>query len=96
MARRSPTDRRGEADSRARRDLERLHRRDDSGSWWRSLALIGSVGWPIVTLALAGTLIGRALDRHFASGIHLTLMLLVLGTALGTRIAYHGASGGGA
>lgn len=85
--------RRGDARERTRRDLARLQRRNHDGGLWRSLALIGSVGWPIVLSALAGAVLGRALDRHFGMGIRCTLMLLGLGTAFGTWIAFRSVRG---
>jgi len=86
----SPRDpfRRGDAGERTRRDLERLRRREAGGRFWRSLALIGSVGWPIVLLATGGALLGHALDGRFGAGIRFTLMLLTLGTVVGVWVAY--------
>lgn len=79
---------RDDARDRTRRDLERHARRVPGGRFWHAVALIGSVGWPIVLLATGGAMLGRALDHHWATGIHFTLMLLTLGTALGTWIAF--------
>lgn len=79
---------RGDARERTRRDLERLQRRERDGGVWKSLALIGSVGWPIVLSAVSGAALGRALDRHFGLGVRCSLMLLGLGTAFGTWIAF--------
>jgi ATP synthase protein I len=80
--------RRGDARERTRRDLARLRRRDSGSRFWRSLALVGSVGWPIVLLATGGALGGHYLDRRFGTGVRLTLMLLTLGTALGVLLAF--------
>jgi predicted F0F1-ATPase subunit len=79
---------RGNARERTRRDLDRWQRREPDAGFWRSLALIGSVGWPIVLSAVSGAALGRALDRHFGMGIRCSLMLLGLGTAFGTWIAF--------
>lgn len=89
VAERDDASRRTSARDRTRRDLERLHRRDAGGrSFFRSLALIGSVGWPIVLLATIGALVGRSADRRFGTGARWTMTLLLLGTALGCVIAY--------
>lgn len=80
--------RRNDARERTERDLDRLRRRESGGRFWRSLALIGSVGWPIVLLATGGALLGRYVDGRFGTGIRFTLMLLTLGTVLGSLIAY--------
>jgi predicted F0F1-ATPase subunit len=88
--------RRPDARDRTRRDVERWRRREPGGRFWRSLALIGSVGWPIVLLATGGALLGRHLDGRLGTGIRFTLMLLTTGTILGCFIAYRTLRGGGA
>jgi predicted F0F1-ATPase subunit len=80
--------RRGDARERSRRDLDRLARRANGNGFWRSLALIGSVGWPIVLLATGGALLGRRLDTRFQTGVRFTLILLTVGTIAGSVIAY--------
>lgn len=88
--------RRADARERTRRDLDRLRRREPGGRFWRSLALIGSVGWPIVLLATGGALLGRYLDERFGTGVRFTLALLTVGTAVGSLIAFRSAKGDGA
>jgi predicted F0F1-ATPase subunit len=95
MSPRNDAFRRGDPRERTRRDLERLGRRESGGRFWRSLALIGSVGWPIVLLATGGAMLGVHLDGRFGSGIRFTLMLLTLGTFVGTFIAYRTLKGDG-
>ena len=87
--------RRGDARDRTRKDLDRLRRREAGGRFWRSLALIGSVGWPIVLLATGGAILGGYLDGRFATGVRFTLMLLTLGTVAGSFIAYRTLRGDG-
>lgn len=96
MAERDPDLRRPDARSRTRRDLDRLRRREPATHFWRSMALIGSVGWPIVILATGGALLGHHLDARFGTGIRFTLILLTLGTAFGCFAAYRSLRGGGA
>jgi ATP synthase protein I len=72
---------------RARREMERHRRRESEGHFWHAVALVGSVGWPIVLLATGGALAGRWADAHWGTGVRFTLMLLSMGTALGTWIA---------
>lgn len=79
--------RRGDARDRTRRDLERLEHRE-SVSFWSSLALIGSVGWPIVLLATGGGLLGRFLDQQWGTGVLVTLTLLLAGAVLGSFVAF--------
>jgi ATP synthase protein I len=73
---------------RTRADIERLVRRQAGGDFWRSLALIGSVGWPIVLLALGGALLGHTLDVRWDTGVRFALMLLVAGVVAGSWIAF--------
>jgi len=87
--------RRPDVRERTRRDIDRLGRREPGGRFWHSLALIGSVGWPIVLLSTGGALLGRYLDERFDAGIRLTLTLLMLGSVLGSFIAYRTLRGGG-
>jgi predicted F0F1-ATPase subunit len=68
------------------RDIDRLARREHgSKSFWRSLSVLGTVGWSI---ALPGAWLGRRLDLRFETGVHFTLMLLVAGVMLGSVIAW--------
>jgi len=80
--------RRDDARTRTRRDIDRLREREPEGRFWRSFALIGSVGWPIVLLATGGALLGRYIDATLGTRVRFTLMLLAAGTALGTWIAF--------
>jgi len=95
VTRRDDSFRRGDARERTRRDLDRLRRRESGSRFWRSLALIGSVGWPIVLLATGGALLGRYIDGRFGTGVRCTLMLLTLGTVAGSLIAYRTLRGDG-
>ncbi len=79
---------RGDPLQRTRRDVVRRRRREPASRFWHSVALIGSVGWPIVLLATGGALLGRYLDVRWQTGVQLTLTLLVAGTALGSWIAF--------
>lgn len=74
--------------NRTGRDVARFRRRETSRTFWRSFALIGSVGWPIVLLSTGGALLGQYLDRRLHTGIRLTLTLVTVGAALGSAIAY--------
>lgn len=71
------------------RDVRRRARRDASGAtFWRSLAVLGVVGWSLALPAAGGALLGRLLDQRFASGVRFTLMLLVGGVILGAWVAW--------
>jgi hypothetical protein len=90
-----PTFRRGDARERTRRDVARYRRRQPGGRFWRSLALIGSVGWPIVLLSTGGALAGHYFDNRWGTGVRFTLMLLSVGAALGAYLAFRAIRGNG-
>jgi ATP synthase protein I len=62
--------------------------REGERSLGQNLAMIGMLGWTIVTPTLLGIFAGRWLDRHFASGIFWTLGLLFLGLTIGCTLAW--------
>ena len=71
-----------------RRERRAQQQREGEPSVGRNLALIGVLGWTIVTPTVIGVFVGRWLDRQFGSGLFWTLGLLVLGLALGCRLAW--------
>lgn len=73
---------------RARHDRAERWQREGERSIGRNLAMIGALGWTIVTPMLAGILAGRWLDGEFATGVFWTLSLLTAGLALGCRFAW--------
>ncbi len=88
--------RRGRADHPERLDEAVRLRRERRARWQRegersigqNLAMIGALGWTIVTPTLLGIFAGRSLDRWFGSGIFWTLGLLVAGLAIGCTLAW--------
>ncbi len=71
------------------RDSDRLARRErDSRSFWRSLGVLGMVGWPIAVGSVGGSLLGRYLDLKLNTGIRFTLMCMVSGVILGSYAAW--------
>ncbi|MEZ5417067.1 MAG: AtpZ/AtpI family protein [Vicinamibacterales bacterium] len=84
------TGRRPDLRARLARDLDRHARREPGeASFWRSLSVLGAVGWPIVLSAVGGALLGRFLDARVGAGGSYTLPLLLAGVAAGTAIAWH-------
>jgi ATP synthase protein I len=73
---------------RLRRGRQERWRREGERSIGQNLAMIGALGWTIVTPTLIGIFAGRWLDRAFASGIFWTLGLLVAGLAFGCWLAW--------
>jgi ATP synthase protein I len=71
------------------RDVGRLERREPSAdSFWRSLSVLGTVGWSIALPAVAGVWLGRRLDVGFDTGVRFTLMFMVAGVMIGSVIAW--------
>jgi ATP synthase protein I len=71
------------------RDVGRLKRREPSAaSFWRSLSVLGTVGWSIALPAAAGAWLGHRLDLQLDSGVRFTLMFLVAGVMAGSAVAW--------
>lgn len=79
---------RGDIRGRLRRDLQRHTARESQDTFWRSLAVLGTVGWPVALLAVNGVLLGRAIDSAVGTGVQFTLLLLVVGVAVGSIAAW--------
>jgi ATP synthase protein I len=54
----------------------------------QNLAMIGALGWLVITPTLAGVFLGRWLDRRFDAGIFWTGALLVAGLVSGCAVAW--------
>jgi ATP synthase protein I len=73
---------------RLRRGRRERWQREGERSIGRNLAMIGALGWTIVTPTLLGIFAGRWLDRTFETGIFWTLGLLLLGLVAGCSLAW--------
>ena len=73
---------------RLRQQRRERGKREGERSIGQNLAMIGALGWTIVTPTLLGIFLGRWLDRSFATGIFWTLGLLVAGLAAGCALAW--------
>jgi ATP synthase protein I len=73
---------------RTRRGRRDLWARQGERPIGRNLAMIGVLGWTVVTPTLAGLFLGRWLDQRFGSGVFWTLGLLVAGVSLGCAMAW--------
>lgn len=62
--------------------------RNGERSIGQNLAMIGSLGWTIVTPTLLGVSIGRWLDRELGWGVFWTFGLLVVGLSIGCLLAW--------
>jgi ATP synthase protein I len=83
----------GSRQSNMRRAVQRDMRRYDSReptdrSFWRSLSVLGSIGWPIALTMVGGAWLGRWLDRQWDTGVRLTLILVFVGAVLGGSVAW--------
>lgn len=73
---------------RTRRERRAIWQREGERSLGQNLALIGALGWTIVTPTLIGVFAGRWLDHKFGAGVFWTLGLIVLGLASGCMLAW--------
>ena len=73
---------------RLRRNRRERWQREGERSIGQNLAMIGALGWTIVTPTLIGIFAGRWLDRSFGTGIFWTLGLLAAGLAAGCWLAW--------
>ena len=56
---------------------------------WFGLGMMGIVGWSVAITTLIGTAIGIWIDRAWPSRFSWTLMMLILGVALGAINAWY-------
>ena len=54
----------------------------------RNLAMIGALGWLVVTPTVIGVFLGRWLDARFHAGVFWTGALIVVGLTLGCSLAW--------
>jgi ATP synthase protein I len=73
---------------RLRREREKDWNREGEPSMVRYVGQIGVLGWMIVVPTLIGLFIGRWLDQKFATGIFWSAPLLLVGLAIGCRLAW--------
>ena len=72
------------------RDARRHARREPTAAtFWRSLSVLGTVGWSIALPAAGGALLGHHLDTRLGTGVRLTLILLTAGVLVGGVLAWH-------
>jgi ATP synthase protein I len=73
---------------KTRRERRALWQREGERSIGQNLAMIGALGWTIVTPTLGGVVAGRWLDRRWHAGVFWTLGLLTAGLVLGCTLAW--------
>jgi ATP synthase protein I len=72
------------------RDARRHARREPTAAtFWRSLSVLGTVGWSIALPAAGGVLLGHHLDAWLGTGLRMTLVLLAAGVLAGAVLAWH-------
>jgi len=73
---------------RQRRERRDRGRREGERSVGQNLAMIGVLGWLVLTPTLLGILAGRWLDRHLGTGIFWSATFIFLGLMLGCFMAW--------
>lgn len=77
-----------DASVRLHRERRERAQREGRRSIGQDLAMIGVIGWTVVSPTLLGIFAGRWLDRQFGTGIFWTLSLLTAGIALGCVLGW--------
>ena len=67
----------------------KLRARNSKQGVWFGLGMTGLIGWSVVVPTLAGVALGIWLDKHHPGSHSWTLMLLVVGLAIGCLNAWH-------
>jgi ATP synthase protein I len=67
----------------------RRQRAANQHGFFRTLGVVGSLGWLIVLPILAGLALGRWLDGLTGGGIRFTGALLLIGVVIGCRLAWN-------
>lgn len=67
----------------------KLRARREKKSIWFALGMFGMVGWSVAIPTLLSIALGVWIDNHFQSRYSWTLMLLVVGVALGCLNAWY-------
>ncbi len=73
----------------ARKSERKIKARREPQGIWVGLRMFGMVGWSVVFPALLGIGFGMWLDTHIESKYSWTLMLLLIGVALGCFNAWY-------
>ncbi len=63
--------------------------RNSTQGVWLGLGMVGLIGWSVVVPTLLGTALGIWLDNRHPGSHSWTLMLLVIGLAIGCLNAWH-------
>ena len=64
-------------------------RRHAGRSVWFGLGMMGLIGWTVAVPTLLGAALGVWIDKRHPGGYSWTLMLLVIGLAVGCVTAWH-------
>jgi len=69
----------------------RMIRRQAEGvpSFWRSVAMVGAIGWSVALPTLIGIAAGTWIDHRWPSRVSWTLMLLFAGLVVGCADAWN-------
>jgi ATP synthase protein I len=73
---------------RTRRARRLAQRREGERSIGQNLAMIGALGWTVVTPTLLGVFGGRWLDQRLDSGIFWTVGLMIAGLTAGCWLGW--------
>ena len=64
-------------------------RKEGPPSFWRSVAMVGAIGWSVALPTLIGIAAGTWIDHRWPSRVSWTLMLLFAGLVVGCADAWN-------
>ena len=73
---------------KTRRHRRDIWEREGERSIGQNLAMVGMIGWLVVTPILAGIFLGHWLDSMLESGVFMTGTFLILGAVFGCSLAW--------
>lgn len=65
------------------RQAQAARGRKEKQGMWKSIAILGTVGWSVTIPTVVGVALGVWLDRHWPARFSWTLTLLTVGLAIG-------------
>ncbi len=71
-----------------RRKRREKHEREGDSSFWRSVGMMGTIGWSVSVPMVLGLLLGRWIDTRLESGHVFMLFCMLLGLITGCLTAW--------
>jgi ATP synthase protein I len=73
---------------RLRQSRRETWEREGERPLWKTLSMVGALGWLVVVPTLLGVILGRWLDHRFGTGVTFSGAFTFLGACLGFYLAW--------